>query len=159
MTRSFMIGIALLAATAAAATPVEAACSPAGGKFIEHILSRDAAPNDPAGRVVGNVDGTLQGAMTAFITSLSPARDGGFDVGTYDAFATDAGNILYIKGSGRWTFIKNGFYQVQLTLTIVGGSGAYAGATGTLTTLGVGNNVGPGSGEFVQEYTGQICTP
>lgn len=157
MTRLVLIPVLL---AGLATTPALAdTCTPVSGKFNEVIMSRDASPNDPAGRVVGTVDGTLAGATTAFITSISPARDGGLQVSTNNAFATLEGNLLFAKGSANWTFISNGFYQVDLTLTITGGSGKYTNATGTINVLGVGNNVGAGTGQFIHEYRGTVCTP
>ena len=142
-----------------AATSAQAqTCADVNGKFNEMILPADAAPNDRAGRVLGNVDGTLAGATTAFITSITPALNGGLRVTTNNAFATLEGNLLFTNGSGEWTFIQTGFYQVELTLTVTGGAGKHANATGTIRLFGVGNNVGPASGQFLFEYRGQVCT-
>jgi hypothetical protein len=143
-----------------AATSVQAqTCSDVSGKFNEVIMPADSAPNDPAGRVVGNVDGSLAGATTAFITQIAPTVNGGLKVTTNNAFATLEGNLLFTSGAADWTFIQNGFYQVDLTLTVTGGAGKYANATGTIRVLGVGNSVGPGTGQFLHEYRGQVCTP
>ena len=150
----------VIVAVSLAAPPAQAdTCTTVSGKFNEVIMSKDAAPNDPADRVIGTVDGSLAGATTAFITSLTPARDGGFQVSTINAFATLEGNLLLAKGSASWTFISNGFYQVDLALTITGGAGKYGNATGTINVLGVGNNVGPGTGQFLHDYRGTVCTP
>jgi len=159
MTRHLTIGSACLAAALSGTAPVEAACVPVSGKFTEHILPAGSAPNDPAGRVIGNVDGTLKGATTAFITSIAPELNGNLRVTTNNVFVTDEGNQLFTRGDAHWEFIANGFYQVELTLQIVGGAGKYAGASGTIKTLGVGDKVKPGSGMFIQEYRGRLCTP
>lgn len=150
----------VLAALAALCVPAmaQAQCADVSGKFNELILAQESAPNDPAGRVLGTVDGSLAGSTTAFITSLTPARDGGFSVKTNNAFATLEGNVLLATGSADWTFIRNGYYQVDLTLTVTGGTGKYANATGTIKILGVGDGVGPGTGQFLHEYRGQVCT-
>ena len=142
---------------ASAQTPTT--CVEVSGKFNEVILPRDAAPNDPFGRILGNVEGSLEGATTAFLTGITPGANGSLRVTTNNAFATQEGNTLFTRGTAEWTFIKSGFYQVDLTLTIIGGTGRFAGAVGTIRSLGVGNNVGPGTGQFVQEYRGQVCTP
>ena len=147
-----------LAAFSMPATARAQTCTDISGKLNEVILPQDSAPNDPAGRIIGNVDGTLAGGTTAFLTALTPGRDGGFSVKTVDAFATLEGNLLIASGTGDWTFIRNGYYQVDLTLTVTGGTGKYANATGTIKLLGVGNAVGPGTGQFFQDYRGQVCT-
>jgi len=159
MVRRFTIAALGCVALASSAAAVQAACLPATGKFTEFILPQGSAPNDPAGRVVGNVDGTFKGATTAFISGIQPELNGGLHVTTVNSFATEEGNQLFMRGDGHWEFLQNGFYQVQLTLTIIGGAGKYAKASGTIKTLGIGNNVGPGRGAFIQEYTGQVCTP
>ncbi len=157
-TQRFIVSAALVAAVCLPARAQAQTCTEVSGKLNEMILPQDSAPNDPAGRIVGNVDGTLAGATTAFLTSLTPARDGGFSVKTTDAFATLEGNLLIANGTGDWTFIRSGYYQVDLTLTITGGTGKYANATGSIKLLGVGNAVGQGTGQFQQEYRGQVCT-
>jgi hypothetical protein len=159
MRRYIAVGVAVLALSAASVAPVEAACTSIGGKFTEHILPQASAPNDPAGRILGTVDGSLEGATTAFITSISPELNGGVHVTTYDTFATLEGNQVFAVGDGHWVLIKTGFYKVSLTLTIVGGTGKYSTVGGTIYIQGVGDNVGPGSGTFLQAYTGGICTP
>lgn len=159
MMKRFVLFAIFVAAPWAAASVHAQTCTEVSGKFNEMILPADSAPNDPAGRVLGNVDGTLAGATTAFITSVAPILNGGLKVTTNNAFATLEGNLLFTRGAAEWTYIQRGFYQVDLTLTVIGGAGKYANATGTIQVLGVGNNVGPGTGQFVQEYRGQVCTP
>jgi hypothetical protein len=157
MMKRFVLFAIFVAAPWAAASAQAQTCTDVSGKFNEMILPADSAPNDPAGRVLGNVDGTLAGATTAFITSLAPGANGALNVTTNNAFATFEGNLLFTRGAAVWTFISTGFYQVDLTLTVTGGSGKYVGATGTIKVLGIGDSVGPGSGQFIQEYRGQVC--
>jgi len=156
--RRLVLTSAVVGILATASTTFAQTCEPVSGLFTEHILPKDSAPNDPAGRVLGNVQGTLQGATTAFLSSLEQKLNGDLHVTTNNVFVTDEGNQLFTRGDAQWQEILRGFYQVELTLQIVGGTGKYAGATGSITTLGIGNNVGPGSGQFLQEYRGQVCT-
>ena len=162
MKRRFALVMAvgfLVIPCAAASAQTPTTCQPVSGKFNELILPQAAAPNDPLGRILGTMDGSLEGATTAFLTSLAPILNGGLHVTSYNSFATLAGNTLFTIGAADWAFIKSGYYQVSLTLSIVGGTGTYAGAVGTINALGVGNNVGPGTGQFLYEYRGQVCTP
>jgi hypothetical protein len=153
-TVALFIGLSGAAAPAAAAT-----CGAVSGNFNEIILPKDSAPNDPGGRVLGNVDGTLKGVTTATVTSREPRLNGNFFVITSNIFLTDEGNMLFTRGEAIWSEVSRGFYQVDLTLQVTGGTGKYSGATGSIKIRGVGNNISPGSGEFVHEYRGEVCTP
>jgi hypothetical protein len=160
MVRRLSIALSCLVLVVCGAPRAKAAtCNPLSGRFTEHILPQASVPNDPAGRVLGNVIGSLAGSTTAFISSLSPQLNGNLHVTTNNAFVTLEGNQLFMTGDAIWTLVKNGYYQVELTLTIVGGTGKYNGASGSMTTQGIGDNVGPGSGQFLHEYHGQVCTP
>lgn len=134
-------------------------CVIIGGKLNEFILPQESAPTDPFGRIIGTVRGSLDGAVTAFLTSFVPSPNGDVRVTNNHAFATLEGNQIFTRGAANWTYIKNGFYQVEMVLLIAGGTGKYINSTGEIRLLGVGNNVGPGSGQFIDEYTGQICSP
>ena len=161
MKRVILLMILGVATTPWSVTAVYAdTCQEVSGKFNEFILPRESAPNDPFGRVLGNVDGSLEGTTTAFLTSFSPGANGSVHVTTFNVFVTQEGNQLFTRGTADWAFIKAGVYQVELTLSIVGGTGKYANASGSIAVLGVGNNVLPGRpGQFVQEYRGQLCKP
>jgi len=150
---------ALVIGLNAAAPAAAATCSAVSGNFNEIILPKDSAPNDPGGRVLGNVDGTLKGVTTATVTSRAPQLNGNFQVVTSNIFLTDEGNMLFTRGDATWSEVSRGFYQVDLTLQVTGGTGKYNGATGSIKIRGVGNNISPTGGEFVHEYRGEVCTP
>jgi hypothetical protein len=134
-------------------------CTAVNGKIFERVLPSSAAPNDPFGRVVGTITGTLSGSATAVLTS-NPRQN---PIGTIDAFATDRG-LLIATGSAVFSPLGNvpGGPSVvgdSLELTVTLGTGEFVGATGTIHATGVGLGVGPGQGEFILSYTGTICTP
>jgi hypothetical protein len=134
-------------------------CTSVNGKIFEKVLPNNAAPNDPFGRVVGTVTGSLAGSATAVLTS-DPRQN---PIGTIDTFATDRG-LLVATGRAVFTPLGNvpGGPTVVgdvLELTVTLGTGEFTGATGTIRATGVGLNVSPGQGEFVLDYTGLICTP
>lgn len=54
-----------------------------------------------------------------------------------------------------------GEFTVHVDLTITGGSGKYAGATGTIALEGEAHNLfgGPGVGTFNVIYRGSVCGP
>jgi hypothetical protein len=156
MMRKLIIAVfACMAAVPAAAQT--RTCTEMSGKLNEFILPPSAAPNDPFGRILGTVRGSLQGATTAFLTSFQPSPNGDVKITVIDTFSTDEGNNLITQGAATWTAVKPGFLAVDLTLVVAGGTGKFRDATGSLHLLGIGNNVGPGTGQFVQEYRGTIC--
>jgi hypothetical protein len=155
MRRVLIVVIACLAAVPAAAQ--NRICTEISGQLNEFILPKDSAPTDPFGRILGNVKGSLEGAVTAFLTTFVPAANGNVHVTNNHAFATLEGNQLFTRGAADWVLVKPGFYQVDMTLNVAGGTGKYATATGSIHLLGIGNNIAPGAGQFVDEYRGQIC--
>jgi len=156
MMRTVFVVLALgcLATPAAAQQRI---CTEISGQLNEFILPQASAPTDPFGRILGNVKGSLEGSVTAFLTAFQPAPNGNVHVTNNHAFATLEGNQLFTRGAADWVLVKTGFYQVDMTLNIAGGTGKYATATGSIHLLGVGNNIAPGTGQFVDEYRGQIC--
>jgi hypothetical protein len=151
--------LCLVAAPAAAQTRGGITCVEVSGKINEFILPQSAAPNDPFGRILGTVRGSLQGSTTAFLTSFQPSPNGDVRITVTDTFSTEEGNQLITKGAANWTAVKPGFLKVDLTLVVAGGTGKYQDATGSIKVLGIGNNIAPGTGQFIQEYRGQLCTP
>jgi hypothetical protein len=151
--------VCLAAIPAAAQTRSGITCTEISGRLNEFILPQSAAPNDPFGRILGTVRGSLQGSTTAFLTSFVPSPNGDVKITVTDTFLTDEGNELFTKGAANWTAVKPGFLQTNITLAIAGGTGKYKDATGSLKVFGIGNNVAPGTGQFLQEYRGQICMP
>ena len=124
-----------------------------GGITETTILS----PNDPFGRGLGNVTGTLNGAFTGIITSLNPPNATSFDV-----FVTKRGDMLTATGTPTRTPVPGGppgEFTVHVDLTITGGSGKYDGATGTMTFDGESHVGGSGVGTADLIYRGFVCGP
>ena len=94
--------------------------------------------NDPIGRLLGTVTGVLNGASTVFLTTPPP------NVTSYDVFLTTAGDVLIATGvSAPRTPVPGepGEFISHVDLTIVGGFGQYAEATGTMTFDGVSHTL------------------
>jgi hypothetical protein len=122
------------------------------------------SPNDPLGRVLGNVDGVLNGAETSFLTSSTPDADGVLNATSFDVFVTNGGDMLTATCANTLTPVPGkppGDSRENATLTITGGSGKYAEATGTITLEGRARNIfgGPGVGTFNLIYRGSVCGP
>ena len=155
---------ALLVALCAFASPSISAddrCKNVTGKAVWTLVP--AA--DPLGRLVGPNTGVLKAAATSSLTSLVPQPNGSL-IGT--------GNHVWVLGpqdllvfSGVATFAPLagepiGTVSDSETLTVISGTGKYAGATGTIIVTGIGYNVfgpaaGPGSTFFDVRYDGTVC--
>lgn len=147
--RSRNIALALCLAVLGTAI-ARAGCQLVAGSITEAII---AAPNDPLGRALGNVNGVLNGADTAVITSSSPD---GLSFTSFDVILTNRGDTLTANGAGTLTPLPDNANQatVNVTLTITGGSGKYTGATGTLTYEGLADF---NAGTFLLSYRGSVC--
>ena len=157
--------IALVMCLAALGTAIEARadCKDVRGQITETAIP---SPNDPIGRVLGNVHGALNGAITSFVTGISP-NPAPFIVlhaTCVDVIVTNGGAMLAGTGAVTMTPVPGrppGDFTTDETLKITGGSGTYAGATGTITLKGQSRNVfgGPGVGTFNGTYRGSVCAP
>ncbi len=96
----------------------------------------------------------LNRASTVFITSPPP------NVTSYDVFLTTAGDVLIATGVPTRTPVpaEPGEFISHVDLTIVGGFGKYAEATGTMTFDGVSHTgTVPRTADFI--YKGTVCGP
>jgi hypothetical protein len=138
------------------AIEARADCQHVRGGITDTIIP---SPNDPLGRVLGNVNGVLNGVSTAVITSQNPPNATSSDV-----FVTNGGNMLTATGAVTLTPVPGkppGEFTLHVILTVTGGSGKYAGAIGTITFEGQAHNLfgGPGVATFDVIYQGSVCGP
>ncbi|HEV3308926.1 MAG TPA: hypothetical protein VG815_00160, partial [Chloroflexota bacterium] len=131
--KSVLLTGVLVLAVLGTAIEARADCQHVRGSDVETIIPS----NDPLGRVLGIVDGALNGASTAFLTSLSAD---GLNATSSDVFVTRRGNILTATGAVTLTPVPGSSSEVTetATLKITGGSGSYNGARGTITLEGRG---------------------
>ena len=123
------------------------------------------APNDPLGRTLGSSTGDLKAAISAVLTSLTPQADGSIQATSMDVWVLGPQDILIFNGKPTVTPIPGapvGTVSVSGTLTVAGGTGKFAGASGVLQLTGTGFNLfgakaGPGSTYFEENYKGKIC--
>lgn len=134
-----------------------AKCKLVRGHAISHTVSgADCA--SPIGLCAGGqLYGGIKGELNLVATSLAPTQDtpvtGVFVYTADDVIKTKTGDI-YAKDAGVLNLTPNSTGDDMSISTITGGTGDYAGATGTLRIYGTFSETG---GEF--NYEGQICTP
>jgi hypothetical protein len=155
MKRNTKVALALCLAVLGTAVKARADCQNVFGRITETQIP---APNDPLGRSLANVDGVLNGANTAVITSSSPD---GLNATSLDVFVTTRGDLLTATGAVTLTPIpgNSSDFTLYVTLTITGGSGKYTGATGTLTYQGQANVDAAGTFHVYATYRGSVCGP
>ncbi len=134
-------------------------CKSVNGQAVWSLIP---APNDPFGRVLGPSTGDLKAAVSANLTSFVPQPDGSFKTTSVEVWVFGPKDMLIFAGNATFTPIPGqpaGTVDDQNTLTVIGGFGAYAGATGTVQVSGTGYNLfsGPGQGYFDVKYKGNIC--
>ncbi len=110
-----------------------------------------------AGTALGTVTGGLRGATTAKFTA-EPQEDGSIKLTLHHAFVTEAGDSLQTEDTGLLVPVPNapGVFRMTVHYTITGGTGKFAGATGTLDNHGEAILAGPLSGQLTLRYSGQI---
>ena len=153
--RNTKIALALCLAVLGTAIQARAECQHIRGTDVETIVP---SPNDPFGRTLGIVNGVLNGASTAVVTSLSP---NGLNATSSDVFVTNRGDMLTATGVVTLTPVpgSSNEFTENAILTITGGSGKYNGASGTITLVGRAVFDNFGGGTFDVTYQGSVCGP
>ena len=125
-----------------------------------HVTSRTATENCPSPIglcAAGQFYGAIRGELFLVATSLTPTQDtpatGVYMYTADDVIKTKEGDI-YTKDAGALNLTPGGSGDDISIVTITGGTGDYAGATGRLRAYGTFSDEG---GEF--SYEGEICTP
>src|SRR6185312_7389039 len=142
-------------------------CTNVHGDFTEYVITPFGSPNDPLGRVVLVSHGTINSIGTAILTSVGPGpTPGTLGATTKHVFLESEQDQLAATGVAVFTPIP-GSPNVNdlLTLTVNGGTGKYAPATGTIGADGYCVNFfprPPGPSSANQSYfhftlSGQIC--
>jgi hypothetical protein len=150
MTRNTKTALALCVVMLGTAIEARADCHYVRGSIAETRIPS----NDPFGRLLGTVTGVLNGASTVFLTTPPP------NVTSYDVFLTTAGDVLIATGVPIRTPVPGepGEFISHVDLTVVGGSGKYAEATGTMTFDGRSHTgTVPPTADLV--YQGTVCGP
>lgn len=131
-------------------------CKNVRGLVTSHIVTENCP--SPIGLCAGGqFYGAIRGELFLVGTSLTPTQDTPV-TGVYmftgdDVIKTKEGDI-YTKDAGALNLTPGSTGDDISIVTITGGTGAYAGATGRLRASGTFSETG---GEF--SYEGEVCTP
>ena len=125
-----------------------------------HVTSQTLTENCPSSIglcATGQFYGAIRGELLLVATSLTPTQDtpvtGVLMYTADDVIKTKEGDI-YTKDAGALNLTPGSTGDDVSIVTITGGTGAYAGATGRLRVSGTFSEAG---GEF--SYEGELCTP
>jgi hypothetical protein len=150
-----------LTAFAAFSAPAGNTAAAAKCKTVRgHVTSRTVTENctSPINLCAeGEFYGAIRGELFLAATSLTPTQDtpvtGVFMFTSDDIIKTREGDI-YTKDAGALNLTPGSSGDDVSIVTITGGTGRYAGATGRIRAYGTFSEAG---GEF--SYEGELCTP
>lgn len=167
-----------------ATTPSPTICKKVSGMSTETIVPASQAPNDPFGRVLGLFTGDFAGIATVSLTAalttppaFSPPSGASTLMQVRHVFLTGPGDtvitlgeVLFNPGPATEPTQTNFVNSIcplapcvvenPQVLTVIGGTGRWAGATGEIKSLGLGNlNLPANQGAFVYMVSGEICIP
>jgi hypothetical protein len=127
-----------------------AECRPVAGTIDAAIIGGEPTS------VLGTVTGTLAGATRAVVTGQSQEDDGTIGLDLAHDFVTLAGGSLRTVDSAVWTPIPghDGLFHMATEYSIEGGTGTWAGATGSLRNAGIADTA---TGLLTLRYEGEIC--
>jgi len=127
-----------------------AECRPVAGTVDATIVGGEPT------NVLGTVSGGLDGATRAVVTGQSQADDGTIRLDLAHDFVTRDRGSLRTSDSAVWTPIPghDGVFHMATDYSIEGGTGTWAGATGSLRNEGIADTV---TGLVTLRYEGEIC--
>lgn len=126
-------------------------CVQAGGMLMTNFTSQTTT--------LGTATGDLKGAVAATILSVTPGPGSATTFRVQHQWATASGMTLLFDPAtavGVPTEVPGVLGITYEDLKLVGGTGAYSGAYGTLRVFGAADLE---RGETVFRYTGEICLP
>ncbi|MCU1329407.1 MAG: hypothetical protein JWN34_4777 [Bryobacterales bacterium] len=177
------IAVALIAGSFSQASAAnDKSCKTVTGVMQETIIPASQT-TDPFGRIIGMFDGDFAGASIAAVTAFlvtppafsNPAPGPSSVMQVRHVFLTGPGDTVITLGKtiftpapatqpGQSNFVASTcpfapcVVENPQVLDVIGGTGRWAGATGQLQNLGIGNlDLPNGKGEFVFQVKGEIC--
>ena len=158
------LGVVCLAAfsLAPAARADDDKCKDVSGHSVSTTIP---APNDPLGRSLGSSTGDLKASVSGFLTTVIPEPDGSIQATSVEVWVLGTQDMLVLTCKTNAIPIPGapvGTVSASVTYTVTGGTGKYAGATGSIHAALTGFNAfgpkaGPGSTYFDGRYEGNVC--
>ena len=158
-----IVAVIMLAVSLAAAAVFSTPAGRAAAKCKNvrgHVTSQTVTENcaSPIGLcAAGQFFGAIRGEFFLVGTSLTPTQDTpvtGVYIFTGDNVIKTREGEIHTKDAGALNLTPGGAGDDVSIATITGGTGKYAGATGSLRASGTFSEAG---GEF--SYEGELCTP
>ena len=154
------IFFAVLVAAALFSAPAGKAAAGKCKNVRGHVTSQTVTENCPSPIALcasGQFYGAIRGDFLLVATSLTPTQDTpvtGVFIFTGDGVIKTKEGDVHTKDAGALNLAPGSTGDDVSIVTITGGTGAYAGATGRLRASGTFSEAG---GEF--SYEGELCTP
>jgi len=123
-------------------------CAQVGGSVMTNFISQETT--------LGPATGDLQGAVSADLLGVTFGSDGTAVFSVQHHWTTDAGDTIAMQvAQASATQVLPGLFAVtSYPVTIQGGTGRFAGATGLLRNIG---EVDLNSQRTVFRYSGYVC--
>ena len=141
-------------------------CKEVSGGVVTNVLNESGTvtlPGESKGFVattLGTVTGDLRGAVGVYFFSITGVGGPIVIAKVHHHWVTEAGDTIFLQDATATAFkvgTLSGVYAVgddSYTVNIVGGTGRFAGAPGTISTTGV---LDINQGKVVLRYQGEIC--
>jgi hypothetical protein len=131
-------------------------CVPVGGTVMTNLATINAATT------LGTVTGDLRGAVSATILNVAPGQNDTIIFTVQHHFVTETGDTILAQPAQATVIpvTPTLFAIVTYPVNIIGGTGKFAGATGTFNNIGEvaePNYPDPTGGSTVFRYSGQVC--
>ena len=156
VTRSILTAaICLIATSAAAQSPnAQPHCVPVGGTVMSNFITQT--------RTLGTATGDISGAVSADLLEVTPGADGTLEFKVEHHWVTDSGDRVdtAVPLTAVTKAVAPGLFAVvSYPVEIQGGTGRYAGASGTLQTIGevYFDPLDLDASRTIFRYSGQVC--
>ena len=146
-------GISVGASPNPQAARCEGRAIPVSGSISANVITN---LNVSTGLALGTVTGGLAGATMATF-SVSGGNGGNLNLVLHHNFVTDSRDSLTTTDTGTLVPVPGfpGIYRMSVNYIITGGTGRFAGATGTLQNHGEADL---NTGLLTLTYSGRVCT-